>query len=130
VSLTVLRDNREQKIRAKLGEFNSETARAAEEKDAGPNNQSGSSLGVTVEPLTPDIAQQLNLKSGTQGVVVDAVDPAGPAVAAGLQRGDVIQEVNRAAVRSAADLKAALDKTETSRPCCWSIVAARPFIWR
>jgi len=110
VTLTVLRDNREQKIRAKLGEFNSETARAAEEKDAGPNNQSGSSLGVTVEPLTPDIAQQLNLKSGTQGVVVDAVDPAGPAVAAGLQRGDVIQEVNRAAVRSAADLKAALDK--------------------
>ncbi len=110
VTLTVLRDNKEQKIRAKLGEFNPETARAAEEKDAGPSNQSGASLGVTVEPLTPDIAQQLNLKSGTQGVVVDAVDPAGPAVAAGLQRGDVIQEVNRGAVRSAADLKAALDK--------------------
>ncbi len=61
-------------------------------------------------PLTPDIAQQLGLPSGTQGVVVDAVDPAGAATAAGILRGDVIQEVNRQAVRSAADLKAALDK--------------------
>lgn len=110
VALTLLRDNKEQKVRAKLGEFNPETAQAGEQKPAPPNAQGENGLGVNVEPLTPEIAGQLNLKPGTQGVVVDSVDPAGPAVAAGLQRGDVIQEVNRSGIRSAADLKAALDK--------------------
>src|SRR5262249_32675185 len=75
------------------------------------NSQGGRKLGVSVEPLTPDIAQELNLKPGTQGVVVDEVDPTSPAVAAGIQRGDVIQEVNRQPVRSAEDLRAAIDKS-------------------
>jgi serine protease Do len=61
-------------------------------------------------PLTPEIAEQLNLRPGTQGVVVDSVDPAGPAIAAGIQRGDVIQEVNRQAVRSPEELRSAIDK--------------------
>jgi serine protease Do len=70
----------------------------------------GGKLGVSVEPLTPELAQQLGLRPGSQGVVVDAVDSTGAAVAAGIQRGDVIQEVNRQTIRSAADLSAAIDK--------------------
>jgi serine protease Do len=110
VTLTVLRDNREQKIRATLGEFSPETAQAGEQKDTGPNAQGEGKLGVSVVPLTAEIAEQLNLRPGTQGVVVDTVDPAGPAVAAGIQRGDVIQEVNRQAVRSPEQLRSAIDK--------------------
>ena len=113
VTLTVLRDNREQKIRATLGEFNEETARSEnQDKGGGPNPRSGGGgkLGISVEPLTPDIAQELQLKPGTTGVVVDSVDPAGPAVEAGIQRGDVIQEVNRQPVKSAEDLRAAIEK--------------------
>jgi serine protease Do len=109
VTLTILRDNREQKIRATLGEF-TETAQSSEQGDNGPNEQGGGKLGLSVEPLTPEIASQLNLRPGTQGVVVDSVDPAGPAVEAGIQRGDVIQEVNRQAIRSAGDLRAAIEK--------------------
>jgi serine protease Do len=60
--------------------------------------------------LTPEIAQELQLKPGTTGVVVNSVDPAGPAVEAGIQRGDVIQEVNRQPVKSAEDLRAAIEK--------------------
>src|SRR5204862_341206 len=70
-------------------------------------------LGISVEPLTPEIAQQLQLKPGTTGVVVDSVDPTGPAVEARIQRGDVIQEVNRQPVRSADDLRAAVEKSGT-----------------
>jgi serine protease Do len=110
VTLTVLRDNREQKIRATLGEFSPETAQAGQQNDTAPNAQGGGKLGVSVVPLTPEIAEQLNLRPGTQGVVVDSVDPAGPAVTAGIQRGDVIQEVNRQAVRSPEDLRSAIDK--------------------
>ena len=71
---------------------------------ANPNAEEGGKLGITVEPLTPEIAQQLQLKPGTTGLVVDTVDPTGPALTAGIQRGDVIQEVNRQPVRDAARL--------------------------
>lgn len=112
VTLTVLRDEKEQKIRATLGEFTEQTAREENQSEGGPNPRSGGGgkLGISVEPLTPDIAQELQLKPGTTGVVVNSVDPAGPAVEAGIQRGDVIQEVNRQPVKSAEDLRAAIEK--------------------
>jgi S1-C subfamily serine protease len=112
VTLTVLRDNKEQKIRATLGEFTEETAREENQNEGGPSSRSGGGkLGITVEPVTPDIAQELQLKPGTTGVVVTAVDPAGPAVEASIQRGDVIQEVNRQPVKSGEDLRAAVEKS-------------------
>jgi Do/DeqQ family serine protease len=109
VTLTLLRDNREQKITATLGEFKPE-AEKTEEGDTGPSSTGQGKLGLSVVPLTPQIASELNLRAGTQGVVVDSVDPAGPAASANLARGDVIQEVNRQPVRSATDLGAAIDK--------------------
>lgn len=111
VTLTLLRDNREQKVTATLGEFKPETARNEEEESAKPGSTNPGKLGLTVMPLTPEIASELSLRAGTQGVVIETVDPAGPAAAAGLARGDVIQEVNRQPIRSAADLSAAIDKS-------------------
>lgn len=111
VTLTVLRDNREQKIQATLGEFTPETAQSEQQSGNGRTGQGEGKLGLSVEPLTPDIASELNLKAGTQGVVVDSVDPTGPAAVANIQRGDVIQEVNHQTVRSADDLRNALAKT-------------------
>ena len=110
VTLAVLRDNREQKISATLGEFKSETTESTEGRDSGPESIGQGKLGLTVIPLTPEIASELNLRAGTQGVVIDSVDPAGPAAAARLARGDLIQEVNRQAIRSAADLRSAIDR--------------------
>jgi len=82
----------------------------------------GSKLGVTVVPITPDIAQQLGLRRGTQGVAVESVDPDGPAARARIQSGDVIQEVNRQPVRSAADIASHMSERDgdtgagTARP--------------
>jgi serine protease Do len=112
VTLTIMRDNKEQKIRATLGEVTPETAQAEQGDDNGGPSPSGTGkLGLSVEPLTPDLASQLNLRPGTQGLVVDSVDPAGPAAEAGIARGDVIEEVNRQPVRAVADLRSAVDKT-------------------
>src|SRR6266478_10063245 len=111
VTLTILRDNREQKIKLSLGEFTAENTKTGEQSEAGPNAGGAGKLGVTVEPLTPEIASELNLRPGIQGVVIDSVDPAGPAAAAGIQRADVIQEVNRQPVRSSTDLRGAIDKS-------------------
>jgi len=55
------------------------------------------------------------LPRGTQGVVVQQVNPDGRAADAGIQEGDIILEVNRQAVQSVDDLRAAVRKS-TDRP--------------
>jgi serine protease Do len=69
-----------------------------------------------VEPLTPNLAAQLGLSRVTNGVVIDSVDPEGPAADAGLEQGDVIQEVNRQPVRSSSELNNALGKSGDRPP--------------
>jgi serine protease Do len=48
--------------------------------------------------LTPQLARQLGVAPQTKGVVLDDVQPGGAAEEAGLQRGDVIEEIDRKAV--------------------------------
>jgi serine protease Do len=45
-----------------------------------------------------------------QGLVVVEVDPSGPAADVGIQRGDVIEQVNQQPVRSIADLRNAVER--------------------
>lgn len=42
------------------------------------DNNSATERGITVEPLTPEIAQQVGIPASTKGVVVSNVDPASP----------------------------------------------------
>jgi len=58
-------------------------------------------LGMTVQTLTPEIAENLGIDRSLKGVVVTQVDPGGSAADAGLRRGDVILEVNRQPVKDA-----------------------------
>ncbi|PEQ14745.1 protease [Novosphingobium sp. PC22D] len=51
-------------------------------------------LGVSVIPLTPQIARQLGASDATKGVVVSAVDPSSDAGQKGLRRGDIILSAN------------------------------------
>jgi serine protease Do len=59
--------------------------------------------GVQVDQLSDDVRQQLGLGPNVQGVVVTSVPEGSPAAEAGLQRGDVIQQVNRKPVNSVDD---------------------------
>ena len=114
VTLTVFREGREQKFKVTLGEL---PAKARQEGDEGANGESagGGRFGLTLEPLTPDMASRLGLSGSDQGLVVSQVDPAGPGADAGIRQGDVIQEVNRQPVRTAADFNSAITRSG-SRP--------------
>jgi Do/DeqQ family serine protease len=107
LTLTVVRDGKEQQIHAKVGELTSEAARPRPE-DSGAAEPASGRLGITASPLTPEIASQLGLGRLEQGVAVSAVDPNGAAAAAGIDSGDVIQKVNGKAVRTAEDIRRAL----------------------
>ena len=95
-------------MRASLGERAGESAGGAGE--AQPGGAAGGKLGLSVEPLTPELAARLGLSSGTQGLVVRGVDAGGPAADAGLTQGDVILEANRRQVRSVEQLREAVEQ--------------------
>lgn len=111
VKLTVNRNGKGMPLQAKLDELKPEQPHA----EAQPLPTSGHQFGMSVEPMSPGIASQLNLPANTQGLVVVNVDPMGPAANAGLQSGDVIVEVNRQPVKSVDDMRSALEKSG-SRP--------------
>src|SRR5439155_23823317 len=66
--------------------------------------------GVGLEDLTPDLREQLQTPKDVRGAVVGNVQSGSPADNAGLQRGDVIREVNRHSVQSASDAVQELGK--------------------
>ena len=117
VTLTIVRDGQQQDVTAKLDEFDvnavSKNQNGGDDSDAAPEKESGK-LGLSLQPVTPQIARQLNLTS-TEGLVITDIDPTGPAAEAGLARGDVILEINKQAVTTADEVKAALDKAN-NRP--------------
>jgi len=61
-------------------------------------------IGVTVQPMTSDLAKSLGLHSVT-GALVNAVEPSGPASKAGLKAGDVILKVNGTAIEDSNQLR-------------------------
>jgi serine protease Do len=97
--LKILRDQGEKTVDVKIGEAQDDREAPARPGRAAPNT-----LGLDVRPLTPDLARQLNFKS-TDGVIVARVDEGSAAAEAGVQRGDVIREINRQKIRSMGDFE-------------------------
>jgi len=93
VPVKVWRDKTEKTLEIKIGETPDENVALKS------TNKGKSLLGLDVRPITPDVARQLNLRS-QEGVLVLSVEDESPASEAGLQRGDVIREVNRQRVRN------------------------------
>ena len=69
-------------------------------------------LGLSLIPLTPQIARQLGMPETTQGLVVNAVDPSSDAGAKGLQRGDVILSANYRPATGAAVVEDAIKQAQ------------------
>jgi serine protease Do len=64
---------------------------------------------MDIEPITPDIARELELPRGKGGAIVTNVSRSSPAFNAGVQPNDVILEVNRTPVTSVAQVKRELE---------------------
>ena len=112
VQLKIFRDGKTFELPVTLGQLPEGAGVPATGPSAAPGGNNGKALeGVQVENVTPEIAQQLNLPESARGVVVDSVDPSSAAAAAGLQRGDVIQEVNHKPVNNMEQFRTAMQGT-------------------
>jgi serine protease Do len=67
-------------------------------------------LGVQIQPVTPDMANALGLKS-THGALVAAVQPNSPASKAGMKQGDVVVRYGNEDINSPRDLSRAVAST-------------------
>ena len=99
-NVKVLRDEKEISLAVTIAELKEEEVIAAAP-------QKESAFGVTVQSLTPEIAQTLGIEK-MQGVVITAVVSGSPAEDAGLRRGDVILQIDRKSIRNVADYKNAM----------------------
>jgi len=107
--LVIVRDGSEKRLSVKLDEASPE--QSARMNGDEPSADDKTALGVSVMPLTPELAARVKAPKDAKGLFVNDVDPAGRAAAAGIQPGDIIQEANRQAVSSVDDLRSAVRKS-------------------
>jgi serine protease Do len=105
VKVKILRDGKEKTLTVTLGEFPEQVAAAMK------HEYSNVLRGVNVQDLTPDVRSSMNIPDNVQGVIISNVEASGPASAV-LQRGDVIQEINRHAIRNRQDYQTAVSKVK------------------
>jgi serine protease Do len=107
VELKMLRNGSPRNASVKLAEMPAENAKAN-------LNEEGSATkaleGVEVATMNSDIAQQLELPASTKGVVVTGIDPSSKMADSGLQKGDVIQQVNHEPVNNVTQFESAVRK--------------------
>jgi len=108
VELTILRNAQRQKLTVTIGKLSKDKLLAQ-----GPA-QSTDEIGLTVQTLTRQLAEQFHVPPGV-GVVVTEVKPGSIAAMAGIEPGTVILQVNRKTVKSAAEFQSAIEANHASR---------------
>jgi serine protease Do len=109
--LVIVRDGAEKHITVRLDEANPD--KLARRGGATPDGTGDdkTSLGVSVAPLTPELASRLGAPKDAHGLVVEEVNPDSRAADAGIRPGDIIESVNREPVTTVDDLRAAVRRS-------------------
>ena len=116
VELTVWRKGQTMKIPIKTGELPTEIARVSNQpiQPGQPNPEDVGKFGLQVQDLTREVAERLHLDV-QQGVIVTGVDDNSLAAQQGIQREDIITEVDGKPVNNVAGFREALTKTDPKR---------------
>lgn len=104
VTIKILRNGKSMTKDVKVGEMEEKTVEATKAP-------TGKKLGIAIQDITPDIARALSLKD-TNGALIAQVEPGSPADNAGLQRGDVIREINRKPIKDTRDFMQKIEETK------------------
>jgi serine protease Do len=100
IKLEVLRDGRTVDVPVTLQAMGARNG----EKSA-DNAQGKPRWGLGLADLSPDVREQIQAPPDVKGAVIERVQPGSSADDAGLRSGDIIVEVNRHPVQSAADVQ-------------------------
>jgi len=117
IPIELIRNGQRQTVTATLGERPSDEKLAAiagdgdsgvPQDDKTTQQATRGSIGLSLTPMTPDIARALGLQAPVRGLVVTSVDPSSDAGQKGFQRGDIVTAVNQRPVTTATEVAAAV----------------------
>jgi serine protease Do len=112
VPMRVLRDKQEKSLNITIEELDleAESGAATRTPEETQPEDTGTTWGMRLGNLTPDIARRLRLPSGRPGAVVMDVEPYSAADRSQLRPGDVILEINRTPIKDRAEAAQLLQK--------------------
>jgi serine protease Do len=114
VPVTVLRDGKKKTMQVTVKELPG-AEHASVERGGGAIDSGEALVGVGVSDIDAAARQRFGLPANVNGAVVIQVDPNSAAFEAGLREGEVIQEINRKAVKSAEDAVELTQNVEDKR---------------
>jgi serine protease Do len=110
-------------IQIKPAEWEAEPAEvAAKSENPASKETSDANLGLTVQPLTRDLAEKFGVET-TEGVVVASVEKDSPAGRQGIQPGNVITAVNSQPVATVRQYRNALKKADLKKGVLVNLVS-------
>jgi len=109
VEIIIIRKGKEKRLTVKIGELKEETKTAV-----AITPEIEKAFGLSVQELTPELAESLSLK-GEKGLVISGVKKGSSASEAGLQRGDLIQEIEQQPVENIDDFKRIMQESSSKK---------------
>lgn len=107
VPVKLIRDGKALSVKVQIAERKDAEAAAPE---TGPDS---ADLGIRATDLTPETARRFGIDEGEKGALVAEIQPGSRAEQAGLRQGDIVKEVNRNPVQTAAELRTQLGKVKS-----------------
>ena len=117
VPVDIIRNGRRQAVTVVVGQRPTDEQLALQvggDNDAAPDGAvtpgaGVKAMGLTLLPLTPELARRSNIPANVRGVVISAVDPSSDAAEKGIRPGFLIMSVNQVAVTQPAEVAAAVE---------------------
>jgi serine protease Do len=113
IKVTIMRDGTEKVFTVRIAE-------RPEREQLAQREKTGEFFGMTVQEISPEIAEHLGLPD-TTGVIVSEIQQGGPADQAGIQPGDIILQVNRTKIQSLKEYAREMSKQDAEKSVLLSI---------
>ncbi|MBI5756851.1 MAG: DegQ family serine endoprotease [Nitrospirae bacterium] len=104
VDVRIIREGREKVLKVTIGELPAEVAKG----EKGEEDTGGIFKGVTVQNLTPEFRERLDIPDKIKGVIIAAIEGGSAGEEYGLRSGDVILEINKKATKTVKDFNKAI----------------------
>jgi serine protease Do len=129
VDITVLREGKAKVLPVTIEEQPNDfgTARAPTPRQSPETSPSVAmdKLGLELNNLTPDMADELGYRKNVKGAVITNVDTGAPAWDAGLRKGMVITKVDQHAVATAGAARRALESADLNKGALLQVLSPR-----
>jgi serine protease Do len=120
VPLAIYRNNQRKTLNVVIEELDLDAEQSRVTRRGGANREEStptvSDFGMTLDPITPDVARRVDLPSNAGGALVTDVDRNSPAANGGVLPGDIILEVNRQKVANVSQITRELQKVQLGQP--------------